>query len=132
MRATGSVDAFFGKHEAFYRLAVHDVGFDDLFDVRGGNATVPDAIRIHHDGGPVFALVETSRHIRAHSFLESAEREFLLKEELELGLARGIAATARVSRLALIAADEKMPFELGHDFNVQDFGQRSGGVWAGL
>jgi hypothetical protein len=131
MGATGGVDAFFRKHEAFYRPAVHDVGFDNLFDIRGGNATVPDAFRINHDCGPVFALVETARHVRAHSFLESTERKFLLEEELELGLARGIAATARMSWLALIAADEKMLLELGHVFNVQDFRQ-GGGRGSGL
>jgi hypothetical protein len=130
MRATGGVDAFFGKHEAFYRPAVHDVGFDNFFNVRGGDAAVPDGIGIHHDRGPVFALIETARHIRAHSFLEPAESEFLLEEELKLGLARGIAAAARVSWLALIAADEKMLLELGHDFNLQERKALGSRLWA--
>lgn len=70
MRATGGVNTFFGKHEAFYRPTVHDVRFDNLLDIRGGNAAIPDTVRINHDCGPVFALIETARHIRAHSFLE--------------------------------------------------------------
>ena len=70
MRATGGVNTFFGKHEAFYRPTVHNVRFDNFLDIRGGNAAIPDAVRINHDGGPVFALIETAGHIRAHSFLE--------------------------------------------------------------
>jgi hypothetical protein len=31
-----------------------------------------------------------------------------------------------MSRVALIAADEKMLLELGHILNLQDFGQRGG------
>lgn len=121
MRATGGIEAFVGKDETLDGLAVDDVGFDDLVDIGGGDASVPDAIGIDDDGGSVLALIEASRHIGAHAFLETAQREFLLEEELELGLARGIAATARMSSLALIAANEEMLLEFGHELNVQDF-----------
>jgi hypothetical protein len=70
----------------------------------------------------VFALIEASGHICPHSFLKSTQSEFLFEEELQLGLAGGIAATTRMSSFALIAADEEMLFELGHRFNLQDSG----------
>ena len=121
MRTTGRIDAFVRQHEAFYRPAIHDVGIDDLLDVSGRDPSIPDTFGINHHGGTVFALIETPRHIGAHPFLESAESEFLLEKKLQLGLARGIATTTRMSWLALIAADEQVPFKLGHNFNVQEF-----------
>jgi hypothetical protein len=45
----------------------------------------------------------------------------LFEEKLQLRLARGIAATARMAWIAPIAADEQMPFKLGHNLNLQDF-----------
>jgi hypothetical protein len=121
VRTTGGIEAFVGKDQTLDGFAVHDVGFDDLVDIGGGDASVPDAIGIDDDGGSVLALVEASRHIGAHAFFETAQREFLLEEELQLGLARGIAAAARMSGFALIAANEEMLLELGHELNVQDF-----------
>jgi hypothetical protein len=123
-RAVGAardVKALVGKHEPLHRFSVHDVGFDDFLHVGSRDASVPDAIGIDHDRGSVLALVETSRHIGAHSFLETPQGQFLLEQELQLGLARGIAAPARMSSLALIATDEEMLFELGHEINCTGF-----------
>ena len=129
MRTTGGINALFRQHEALYRPAIHNVGINDLLDVAGRDPSIPDAFGINHHGGTVFALVQTTRHIGAHPFLESAQRKLLLEKKLQLRLARGIAATARMSRLSLIAADKQMPFELRHDFNVQDFGRGNAVLW---
>jgi hypothetical protein len=122
MRATRSINAIFGEHEALDRFAVHDVGFDNLVDIVRRNPSVPDSIRINDHGGSVLALIQTSRHVGAHSFFEASKCELLFEEKLQLGLARRIAATARMAWIALIAADEQMPFKLGHNPNLQDFG----------
>jgi hypothetical protein len=62
----------------------------------------------------VFTLIEAPRHVGSHALLESSQRELLLEKKLQLSLAAWIAAAARVSRLALVAADEQVFLELGH------------------
>jgi hypothetical protein len=117
----GCVEALVGQNQTLDRPAVDNVRFNDLFDVGGRDATIPGAIRIDDHRWAVLALIETPGHVGTHAFLESAQSKFLFEEQLQLGLARGIATTARVSSVALIAADEKMLLELGHEINVQDF-----------
>ncbi len=119
--AAGGIEALVGKYESFDGFSVHDVGFDDFLHVGSRDPSVPDAIGIDHDRGSVLALVETSRHVGAHSFLEPPQSEFLLEQELQFGLARRIAASARMSSFALIATDEEMLFELGHDIKCTGF-----------
>lgn len=121
MCATGSVQALVGKDEALDGFSVHDVRFDDLVDVVGSDAAVPDLVWIDNHGWAVLTLIQASGHVGTDALFESAQSKFLLEEILELGLARGIAAAARMARFALVAADEKVPLELGHEFNVQDF-----------
>lgn len=117
----GCVEAVFGDHEALDGLAVHDVGLDDLVDIGGAHAPVPNGVRVDDDGRAMLALVETSRHVGAHAFLQSAQCEFLLELKLQLRLCLRIAAAARMARITLVTADKQVPFELRHDFNVQDF-----------
>jgi hypothetical protein len=77
----------------------------------------------------MLALIEAAGHIRTHPFLESTQSEFLFEQVLQLGLAPGVAAPARMSGFALIAADEQMLLELGHNPNLQDFrGRRERGA----
>jgi hypothetical protein len=123
---TRSVDALFGKQEALDRLAVHEVGFDDLLNIVSRDSSIPDRVRINDYSWAVFALVQASGHIRTYSLLETSQREFVFEEELQLGLARGVAATARMSCLPLIAADKKMLLELRHSSNLQDLVVRRG------
>ena len=122
MGATGGVEALVGKDETLDRLSVHDVGFDDFVDVVRGDAAVPDLIGIHDDCWAVLALVKAARHVGAHAFLKSAQSQFLLEQVLQLGLTRGVAAAARMARLAPVAADEKMLFKLGHSYTLQETG----------
>lgn len=121
MRAAGTIQALVGQQQALNGLSVHDVGLDDFVDIVRGNAAVPNLIGINDDGRTVLALVEASGHVGAHAFLEAAEGKFLLEEELELSLAGGIAAAAGMASLALIAADEEMLFELGHESQCTGF-----------
>src|SRR5215469_6177914 len=126
VRATGSVQTFVGNEKSFDGLAVHNVRLNDLFHIVRCYASIPDPVRINDHRGSVLALIEAPGHIRAHSLLKSAQRQLLFEEELQLGLALRIAATARMSRLALVAANEQVLLELGHKFTVQDFGENIG------
>ena len=73
---------------------------------------IPDRVGINDDGGTMLALVEASRHVGAHAFLQSAQGQFLLELKLQLSLRLGIAAAARMARITLVAADEQMPFRI--------------------
>jgi len=119
--ATRRVQAVVGNQEALYRFAIDDVGLNDFVDVRGGHVAIPDRFGVHDNGGAVLTLVEASRHIGAHALFQSAQGQLLLELKLQLGLCLGIAAPARMARIALVAADEQMLLELGHEFNLQDF-----------
>lgn len=125
MCTTGSVEAFVGNKKSLDWLAVHDVGLDDLLDIGCRHSPVPHSIGINDHGWSVFALIETPRHIGAHTFFESTQCELLLEEILQLRLPLGIAATARMSGLALIAADKEMLLELGHKFQCTGFSDRT-------
>src|SRR5579883_2679998 len=112
VRAVRGVQALIGEQQSFDRLSVHDVGLDDLVDV--GDTAVPDLVRIDDNGGAVLALIEAPGHVGTHALLETTQGELLFEKELKLGLAGGIAATAGMARLAPIAADKQVLFELGH------------------
>jgi hypothetical protein len=62
----------------------------------------------------VFALIEASRHVGAHALFQSAQGQLLLELKLQLGLCLGIAATPRMARITLVAADEQVSLEFGH------------------
>lgn len=82
MRASWSVNASFGQHQAFDGFSANDVRFDDFFHVGGGHVPVPDRVRINDDIRPVLALIEAARLIRAHASIQAPLFEFLLKELL--------------------------------------------------
>jgi hypothetical protein len=119
--ALRSIQAFVGNQQTLDRLPVQDVRFDDLLNVRRRYSPVPNTFRINDHRWSVLALVETSRHVGAHTFLEATQGELLFEEILQLSLTLGIAATAGMSRFPLIAADEEMLLELRHLLNLQDF-----------
>ncbi len=120
VRTTRRVDAIFGQHQALHGFSVHNVGLDNFFHIIELHMPIPDRIGIDHNRRPVFALIETSGHVGANTLFESPQCEFLLEEKLQLGLARRIATSARMSCLALITANENMLLELGHETNLQD------------
>jgi hypothetical protein len=68
----------------------------------------------------MFALVEASGLVGADAPFESAGFQFFLEQFLQLSFAFRIAAGARTSRRALVAADEHVLLELGHDLNLQE------------
>lgn len=97
------------------------MGINYFIDVGRRDAAIPDRIGIHHDSRTMLALIQTSGHVGANAFLQPAKRQLLLELGLQLGLGSRIAAPAWMPGIPLVAADEQVPFELRHDFNVQDF-----------
>jgi hypothetical protein len=102
-------------------MAAEDVRFDDFVDIGFGDVPVPHSFGIDDEVGAVFALIETARLVRSYFALQAAFREFLLEQFLQFGLAAGIAASPEVSRRALVAADENMLFEFGHEIAEFEF-----------
>jgi len=115
MFAGCGVQAGVRQAEALDRLAAEDVGLDNLVDVGLGDVAVPDCVRVDDDVRAVLALIEAARMIGADFAFEAALGEFLLEEFLQIGFRGGIAASTRMARRALVAADENMFFELGHE-----------------
>ncbi len=108
------IQAGVGHHQALNRFAANDVGFDDFVNIGFGDESVPDRIGINHEVRAVLALVETASLVGPHPPLEAMLRELLLEEFLQLALAAGITASARISRRALIAAHENMFLKFRH------------------
>ena len=52
-------------------LSADDVGLDDFVNIAGCYAAVPDRVRIDHNVGTMFALIETAGLIRSHFPFES-------------------------------------------------------------
>jgi hypothetical protein len=55
------------------------VGFDYFFDIGFGDVSVPDCIRVDHNVGTVFALIEAAGLIGADSPLQPVFCQFLLE-----------------------------------------------------
>ena len=113
-----SIEAGIGQHQACDGLAAHDVRFDDVVHVRGGDVSVPDSIGIDDKIRAVLALIEAARLIGADLALQSSLCEFLLEELLQGCLGRGVTASPRMSRRTLITADENVFLEFGHGISL--------------
>src|SRR5215472_8711945 len=81
---------------------------------QAARAAVPDGFGINDDVGTVLALVEASGLVRADTAFESALGQLLLEEFLQAGFGLGIAASAGMACGTLVAADEDVMFEFGH------------------
>jgi hypothetical protein len=97
------------------------MGVDDFIYIGGGNASIPDRIRVNHDVGSMLTLVEAAGLIRPHLVFQPALCQLLLKNPLQLAFAAWIAATPWMSLRPLIDADKDMLLKLRHTDNVADF-----------
>lgn len=114
------VDATIGEYQSLDGVAAYDVGFDDLVNVGQRYMPVPYSVGIHHQIGPMLALIETSRLVGANTVLESTLCEFLFERPLQLAFSSRIAAPAGSFRRALVATDKDVLLELGHFSNLQE------------
>jgi hypothetical protein len=91
------------------------VRFDDFVHIGFGDVPIPDCLWVNHDGRTMLALIETAGLVGSYFAFEVALGKFLLELLLQFCLGRGVAASARISRRALIAAYENMFLKLGHE-----------------
>lgn len=122
MRARFRVQAFIGEAETAYWLSIDDVGFDDFVDVGFGDVSVPDSFRIDDEIRAMFTLIKTSGLVGADASLQTSCGEFLLEQFLQARFGLRIAASARMACRALVAANEYVVFELGHQATVTSAG----------
>jgi hypothetical protein len=66
VRADLGVDAFVGKPKALNGPAADQMLFDNFRGVRRLHMAIPNGLRVDHDRGPVFALIEAEGFIDAH------------------------------------------------------------------
>ena len=109
-----SVEAPVGEAQTLDRDATHDVRFDDLFYIGFGNKSIPDCVRVDDDVRSVFALVQASGLVCAHSAFESALGQPLLEHLLQFSFGVRIAAAARMASRALVPTDEDVFLEVWH------------------
>lgn len=121
MSAGWCIDTGIGKNQSFNRFTAEDMAIDDFLNIGSCHASIPHSVRIDHHIGAVLALVETSGLIGTNSMLQSAFCQLLFEDPLQLALAGGITAAARMSLRALINADKNMFVEFRHANNVADF-----------
>jgi len=115
MLASRFVQAFVSDPKALDRVVSHNVGFDDFLYIRESDIAVPDCFGIDHDRGAVLALVETAGFIGANGTSYSGLAEEPLELSLKVTGSVGIATATRVSVGTLVAADEDVLLELGHE-----------------
>jgi threonine dehydrogenase-like Zn-dependent dehydrogenase len=90
------------------------VALDDLGDVRGLHAAVPDVVGVDDHCSAEFAGVEATGGVGADLLREASPVEFLLQEIADLLRALGRAATLGVVGRSLVGADEDVPFKRGN------------------
>jgi hypothetical protein len=95
MRTNLGVDAFIGEAQARYGLSADEVLLYNFCGVFRPDAAVPDRFGIDHDGGPMFALVETHRFVDPDLVAQSGGLGQLLHLGMQIALAISRAGRAR-------------------------------------
>jgi hypothetical protein len=113
------VQAFILQPQSFHRTPADNVRVHDFIHVSQGNSAVPDGLGIDDKVRPVLTLVQASGLVGAYSAFQPALGQFLLEQLLQLGLLRRITTSARMSRWALVPANENMALEFRHGDIVQ-------------
>src|SRR5262249_769021 len=75
VRAATGIDTFFGPRQSSDRHSINDMRFDNLFYIFSPHASIPDAFRVNHYSGPVFALIETTGAVGSNGRFQSARRQ---------------------------------------------------------
>jgi hypothetical protein len=112
------IEAGLSKPQAIEGLSGDDMRVYDFLNVGFRHMSVPHRFGIDHDSRPVFALVEASSLIGAHTAFQPALGKFLFEELLQPGFGGGIAASSRMAGRALIPADKNMSLKFRHQAMV--------------
>jgi hypothetical protein len=109
-----SIDAAVGQAKVLNRTIALDVRRNDLEYVGNLYVSVPDGIGIHHHRRTVLALIEAAGLVGANAVFQSTKRQLGLEGLLKLSRAGRVAASASMSRRALVAAYEYVFCEFSH------------------
>jgi hypothetical protein len=112
------VEAGLRQNESLNRLSAYDVRLDNLIHIAGCDPAVPNSIRIDDEIRAMLALIKTTRLIRPYFSLKPTFRQLLFEEFLQFRPTLWIAASARCSGRALVAANEDMLLKLWHKGNL--------------
>ena len=103
-----------GHEQPFDQFTLDHVSFHNFSDVGFAPDPIPDAFRINHDAGTIFAMIQTPCLVGTDGALETEALNFLLEERVQF---RGpVIGTApfRVPLGPLIDANENMMLESAH------------------
>lgn len=84
------IEAGIGDDEALYRTAADDVAVNDLINIGGGDASVPNRFGIDHHVRAVFALIEASGLVGANFTFQATPGEPGFEQRMQLTTASWI------------------------------------------
>jgi hypothetical protein len=98
------VNALIGEAQPLDWAAAHQVLFDNRGRILGHDRPVPHRFRIHHHGGPVFALIQAQGFVDAYAFGKAGGFGQLLQLGVQLAFSIGCARrTGRASGTDVVA-----------------------------
>jgi hypothetical protein len=112
MRASRCIQTAIRQNQPLHRSTTNQVLLDNLVYVGRLHKAVPDLLRIHHHDRPMLALLQATGLVRPYRVFESRRSCFFLKKSMQFPFAIVGAAAARSRRVALVCADENVPFKL--------------------
>jgi hypothetical protein len=115
MRTVGVVQAGVVNPQVVKNFAGDDGAGDDPGDVLELDAAVPDALGVDDDGRAMLALVETTGVVGPDPSAEAGGFEFFFEGVAQRLVAVRVAATATMTGGALVAANEDVVAECGHN-----------------
>jgi hypothetical protein len=108
------VNTRIGQAKPLDGLATQDVAVDDFGHIRFCHAAVPNRVRIHDHRWAMLALIEAPGLVGANTAVQAAVGQRFLERLLQPIVRVRITRPARMTGLALIAADEDVSFERRH------------------
>jgi hypothetical protein len=111
MLASLRVQARIGQPQPLDRLPAKNMRLDNLRDIRLGDVSIPNRIRINDHIRSVLALVEAARLIRPHAPLQPVLSQFLLEKLLQFAFGLRIATSPRMAHRTLVSADKNVFLE---------------------
>jgi hypothetical protein len=112
------VEAGVRQAEALDRFPTEDVRLNDFLDIRLGDGSVPNGVRVNHKVRPVLALIEAAGLIGPNFPLQAALGQLLFKELLQARFTLRVTTSSRMTCRALVPAHEDVFLKFWHQATV--------------